>query len=44
VHDKVLDLIERYDPPPIPEKIEGELERIVSRADEAHGAEEVKRT
>lgn len=44
VHDKVLDLIEHYDPPPIPEKIERELEKIVSRADEAHRAEEVSQT
>jgi trimethylamine--corrinoid protein Co-methyltransferase len=44
VHDKVLDLIEHYDPPPIPEKIERELEKIVSRADEAHKAEEARQT
>lgn len=44
IHDKVLDLIEHYDPPPIPEKIERELEKIVSRADEAHREEEVRQT
>ncbi len=44
IHDKVLDLIERYDPPPIPARIERELERIVSRADEAHKGEEVQQT
>ena len=41
VHDKVLDLIEYFVPPPIPEKIEKDLEIIVARADEAHRAEEV---
>jgi trimethylamine--corrinoid protein Co-methyltransferase len=41
VHDKVLDLIEHYEPPAITEKTERGLEAIIARADEAHKAEEV---
>ena len=44
VHDKVLDLIEHFEPPPISEKIERRLEEIVAGADEAHRAEEVRQT
>ena len=44
IHDKVLDMIEHYDPPPIPEKMERELEKIVSRADEADKAEGATRS
>jgi trimethylamine--corrinoid protein Co-methyltransferase len=40
VHEKVLDLIENYEPPPLSDKIERQLESIVARADEAHQAEE----
>jgi len=40
VHEKVLDLIEHYEAPPLPEKVQTELERIVARADELHKAEE----
>jgi trimethylamine--corrinoid protein Co-methyltransferase len=40
VHEKVLDLIESYEPQPIPEKIERQLESIVARADHAHESEE----
>jgi trimethylamine--corrinoid protein Co-methyltransferase len=41
VHERVLDLIEHYEPPPMPEPVERQLERIVARADEAHHSEEV---
>jgi trimethylamine--corrinoid protein Co-methyltransferase len=41
VHEKVLELIESYEPVAMPETVERQLERIVARADEAHRAEEV---
>lgn len=44
VHERVLDLIEHYDPPEMPEKTVQELETIVSRADEVHRVEEARRT
>jgi trimethylamine--corrinoid protein Co-methyltransferase len=44
VHERVLDLIEHYDPPEMPEKTVQELEIIVSRADEVHSVEETRRT
>jgi trimethylamine--corrinoid protein Co-methyltransferase len=40
VHEKVLDLIEHYQPAPIPDKIEHMLERIIARVDKAHAGEE----
>jgi len=40
VHDKVIDLIENYDPPPISGDQLRQLEQIVARADAAHAAEE----
>lgn len=40
VHDKVLDLIEHYQPEPIPADVESQLRVIVARADELHEGEE----
>ena len=40
VHEKVMDLIEHYDPIPISAETERALERIVARADETHKAED----
>ena len=41
VHEKTIELIEHYQPAPIPDKIEEELRRIVARADAAHSSEDV---
>ncbi len=40
VHEKVLYLIENYQPEPIPAEIESQLKLIVARADEIHEGEE----
>jgi trimethylamine--corrinoid protein Co-methyltransferase len=40
VHEKVLDLIEHYQPAPIPDKSGHMLERIIARVDKAHAGEE----
>jgi trimethylamine---corrinoid protein Co-methyltransferase len=40
VHGKVQDLIDNYQPAPIPDAVERTLERIVARADQAHASEE----
>jgi trimethylamine--corrinoid protein Co-methyltransferase len=40
VHEKVLNLIEHYQPAPIVAEIDRELVRIVARADETHRSEE----
>jgi len=40
VHEKVLDLIEHYEPAPTSAEIDQELVRIVARADETHRSEE----
>lgn len=41
VHEKVLDLLENYEPAPLPDEVEDKLLNIIQRADEAHQAEEV---
>jgi trimethylamine--corrinoid protein Co-methyltransferase len=41
VHERVLDLVENYEPAPIPDTVEDQLLAIIQRADDAHRAEEV---
>ncbi|MBM4423773.1 MAG: trimethylamine methyltransferase [Chloroflexi bacterium] len=40
VHERVLDLIENYQPEPIPAEIDSRLKLIIARADELHEGEE----
>jgi trimethylamine--corrinoid protein Co-methyltransferase len=41
VHDKVLELVDQYEPAPIPDEIEDRLLAIIQQADDAHRAEEL---
>jgi trimethylamine--corrinoid protein Co-methyltransferase len=41
VHERVLDLVDNYEPAPIPDPVEDQLLAIIQRADDAHRAEEV---
>lgn len=40
VREKVIDIIENYEPAPIPEGVEAELKAIIARADETYEEEE----
>lgn len=40
VREKVIDLIENYEPDPIPEDVHAKLKAIVARADQLHAGEE----
>ena len=40
VHEKVINLIETYEPEPIPDDVESRLKEIIAQADERHRAEE----
>jgi len=40
VHEKVMDLIAHYEPPPMSDEVEQALQKIVARADETHKAED----
>ena len=40
VHEKVINLIETYEPEPIPEDVENRLKEIIAQADARHKAEE----
>jgi trimethylamine--corrinoid protein Co-methyltransferase len=40
VHEKVINLIETYDPEPIPEDVDNRLREIIDQADERHKEEE----
>jgi len=40
VREKVIDLIENYEPEPIPEDVHAKLKAIVAAADERHPEEE----
>jgi len=40
VHEKVINLIETYEPEPIPEDVEAKLKEIIAQADERHREEE----
>jgi trimethylamine--corrinoid protein Co-methyltransferase len=41
IHERVLDLVDNYEPAPIPDHVEDQLLAIIQRADDAHRAEEV---
>jgi trimethylamine--corrinoid protein Co-methyltransferase len=40
VHEKVINLIETYEPEPVPGDVENKLKEIIAQADERHKAEE----